>query len=127
QGLAPGRRRPRQALPPVAEPVCQPLTPRRATWLVLRREAKRTPAEVQQLAHLRAQSADVAEAIHLVQDFATLVRHRQPTPRGPAPTRARLGAAPPRDCRRTPRGSKRGSPPPGARARWRDTLTASRC
>jgi transposase len=55
------------------------LTPRRATWLVLRREAKRTQAEVQQLAQLRAQAADVAEAIDLVQDFATLVRQRQPT------------------------------------------------
>ena len=79
QGLAPGQRRPRRSLPRVAEPVCQPLTPRRATWLVLRREAKRTPAEGQQLAHLRAQAADVAEAIDLVQDFATLVRQRQPT------------------------------------------------
>ena len=79
QGLAPGHRRPRQSLPPVAEPVCQPLTPRRATWLVLRREAKRTTAEVQQLARLRTQAADVAEAIDLVQDFATLVRQRQPT------------------------------------------------
>ena len=79
QGLAPGQRRPRQGLPRVAEPVCQPLTPRRATWLVLRREAKRTQAEVQQLAQLRAQAADVAEAIDLVQDFATLVRQRQPT------------------------------------------------
>jgi transposase len=55
------------------------LTPRRATWLVLRREAKRTEAEVQQLAQLRAQAADVAEAIDLAQDFATLVRQRQPT------------------------------------------------
>ena len=79
QGLAPGQRCPRRSLPRVAEPVCQPLTPRRATWLVLRREAKRTPAEGQQLAHLRAQAADVAEAIDLVQDFATLVRQRQPT------------------------------------------------
>jgi len=79
QGLAPGQRCPRRSLPRVAEPVCQPLTPRRATWLVLRREAKRTPAEGQQLAHLRAQAAAVAEAIDLVQDFATLVRQRQPT------------------------------------------------
>ena len=73
------QRRPRQSLPRVAEPVCQPLTPRRATWLVLRREAKRTTAEVQQLAQLHAQSAEVAEAIDLAQDFATLVRQRQPT------------------------------------------------
>jgi transposase len=78
QGLAPGQRRPRQRLPRVAEPVCQPLTPRRATWLVLRREAKRTQAEVQQLAQLRAQAADVAEAIDLAQDFTQMVRQRQP-------------------------------------------------
>jgi transposase len=63
QGLPPGHRCPRQALPPVAEPPCQPLTPRRATWLILRREAKHT---------------EVAEAIDLAQDFATLVRQRQP-------------------------------------------------
>ena len=78
QGLPPGHRCTRQALPPVAEPPCQPLTPRRATWLVLRREAKRTEAEAQQLAQLRAQQADVTEAIDLAQDFATLVRQRQP-------------------------------------------------
>ena len=32
QGLPPGHRCPRQPLPAVAEPRCQPLTPRRATW-----------------------------------------------------------------------------------------------
>jgi transposase len=78
QGLPPGHRRPRQSLPRVTEPSCQPLTPRRATWLVLRREGKRTAAEAQQLVHLRAQHAMVAEAIDLAQDFATLVRQRQP-------------------------------------------------
>jgi transposase len=79
QGLPPGHRRPRQPLPAVAEPPCQPLTPRRATWLVLRRETKRTDAETQQLTALRAQQAEVAEAMDLAQDFATLVRQRQPT------------------------------------------------
>ncbi len=54
------------------------LTPRRATWLVLRREAKRTDAEAQQLAQLRAQHAEVAEAIDLAQDFTQLVRQRHP-------------------------------------------------
>lgn len=78
QGLAPGHRRPGRSLPHVAEPVCPPLTPRRATWLVLRREAKRTEAETQQLARLRAQQTEVAEAIDLAQDFAALVRQRQP-------------------------------------------------
>src|SRR5215475_1151456 len=79
QGLPPRRQGRRQTLPVVAEPACQPLTPRRATWLVLRRMAKRTDAESQQLTQLHAQSAEVAEAIDLVQDFATLVRQRQPT------------------------------------------------
>ena len=79
QGLAPGQRRSRQPLPVVAESPYQSLTPRRATWLVLRREEQRTNNETQQLAHLRAQHAEVDEAITLAQDFATLVRQRQPT------------------------------------------------
>ena len=78
QGLSPGQRRPRQSLPSVAEPLCQPLTPRRAAWLVLRRETQRTEAEAEQLAHLRAQQAEVAETIDLAQNFTRLVRQRQP-------------------------------------------------
>src|SRR5262249_11960271 len=78
QGLPPRRQGRRQTLPVVAEPACQPLTPRRATWLVLRRMAKRTDAESQQLTQLHAQAAEVAEAIVLVQDFATLVRRGPP-------------------------------------------------
>src|SRR5439155_1261431 len=70
QGIPPRRQGLRQTLPVVAEPACQPLTPRRATWLVLRREATRTAAEAHQLAQLRAQQAEVAEAIDLAQDFA---------------------------------------------------------
>jgi transposase len=88
QGLLPGHRRPRQPLPRVAEPACPLLTPRRAAWLVLRHEANRTAAEAQQLAQLHAQSAEVAEAIDLAQDFATLVRQRQPTQLDPWLTRA---------------------------------------
>jgi transposase len=78
QGLPPGRRHPGQTRPRVAEPTFPPLTPRRATWIVLRREAQRTEAEVQQLAQIRAQSAELTEAIDLAQDFAQLVRQRQP-------------------------------------------------
>ena len=55
QGWPPGHRCARQPLPAVAEPSCQPLTPRRATWLVLRRETKRTEAEAQQLIQLHTQ------------------------------------------------------------------------
>ena len=78
QGLPPGHRRARQPLPAVAEPSCQPLTPRRATWLVLRRETKRTAVEAQQLAQLREQHVEVTEAIDLAQAFTQLVRQRQP-------------------------------------------------
>jgi transposase len=79
QGLAPGQRCSRQPLPVVAESPYEPLTPRRATWLVLRREEQRTAGETQQLAQLRAQHAEVDEAVALAQGFATLVRQRQPT------------------------------------------------
>jgi transposase len=75
-----------------ARPTAQPLTPRRATWLVLRREAHRTAAETQQLTQLRAQSPAVAEAIDLAQDFAALVRQRQPTQLDPWLTRATASA-----------------------------------
>jgi transposase len=78
QGIPPRRQGLRQTLPVVAEPSCPPLTPRQATWLVLRRAEQRTEDEAQQLALVRAQSAEVAEAIDLAQDFATLVRQRQP-------------------------------------------------
>jgi transposase len=78
QGLPPRCQGRRQTLPVVAKPTSPPLTPRRATWLVLRREAQRTEAETQQLTQLHAQSAEVAEAIDLTQDFLQLVRQRQP-------------------------------------------------
>jgi transposase len=45
-------------------------------------------AEAQQLTQLRAQQAEVAEAIDLAQAFATLVRQRQPDQLDPWLTRA---------------------------------------
>src|SRR5262249_51397753 len=78
QGIPPRRQGRRQSLLVVAEPASQPLTPRRATWLVLKRAEHRTAAEAQQLAQLHAQSAEIAEAIDLAQDFTALVRQRQP-------------------------------------------------
>ena len=56
----------------------KPLTPRGATWLVMKREAKLDDKERQQLARLQGQQGEIAEAITLTQDFATLVRQRQP-------------------------------------------------
>jgi transposase len=92
QGIPPRRQGLRQTLPAVAEPTALPLTPHRATWLVLRREARRPEAEAQQLAQLHAQSAEVAEAIDLAQDFATLVRQRASTQLDPWLQRATTSA-----------------------------------
>ena len=92
QGIPPRRQGRRQILPVVAEPVSQPLTPRRATWLVLRRAAQRTEAEAQQLAQLHAHSVQVAEAIDLAQDFTQMVRQRQPAHLDPWLARAGTSA-----------------------------------
>jgi transposase len=78
QGLAPGQRGTRPPLPGGAASPSQPLTSRRATWRVLRREAQRTAGETQPLAQWRAQHPEVDEALDLAQDFAPLVRQRQP-------------------------------------------------
>ena len=69
-----------------------PLTPRRATWLILRRAAQRTEAEAQQLAQLHAHSVQVAEAIDLAQDFTQMVRQRQPAHLDPWLARAGTSA-----------------------------------
>jgi transposase len=67
-----------QPLPAVVTaPLLRPLTPRRATWLVLRRPEPRTLEDHHLLAHLAAQHAELAEAIALAQEFAQLVRQRQ--------------------------------------------------
>ncbi|MEE8307741.1 MAG: ISL3 family transposase [Gammaproteobacteria bacterium] len=56
----------------------KPLTPRVATWMVMRREATLDEKEKQRLAQLQEQGGEIAEAISLTQDFAALVRQRQP-------------------------------------------------
>ena len=55
-----------------------PLTPREAMWLVIRREETLDAQERRQLTALQSQEGEVAEAIRLSQDFAVLVRQRQP-------------------------------------------------
>ena len=73
--LAPGH-----ASQPVATIVeaTTPLTPREATWLVIRREETLDAQEQRQLTALQSQEGELAEAIRLSQDFAALVRQRQP-------------------------------------------------
>ncbi len=76
QGRIIRRRKP--GTPATIVAVDKPLTPSRATWLILRREATLTDDEKQQLAQLRNQEGAIADAITLTQDFATLVRQGPP-------------------------------------------------
>ena len=71
-------RRRKSGSPATIVAVDKPLTPSRATWLVMRREAKLNDDEKRQLARLQAQEGEIAEAITLTQDFTALVRQRQP-------------------------------------------------
>ena len=64
-------------LPKVSESQKQSLTPRRAAHLVLQRQDLREPND-EQLVHLMVQHPELAEAIELAQNFAQLVRTRQP-------------------------------------------------
>jgi transposase len=76
---APGQApRPRQPVPAVAEPAARHLTARRATWLVRQRPERLDQDEAAQLAQLQVQHPEVAAALVLAQDFARLVRERQP-------------------------------------------------
>jgi transposase len=95
QGLAPGQRRSARPLPTVMEVPQRPLTPRRATWLVLRPSERATAQGRHQLAQLTRQSPALAEAVALAQDFAALVRQRQPAQLEPWLTRAATSTLPP--------------------------------
>ena len=78
QGLSARQRVTRQPVPAVSEPQTPLLTPRRATWLVLRRPDTREAREAPVLTALEGQHPAFAEAMGLAQDFAQLVRNRQP-------------------------------------------------
>jgi transposase len=78
QGLQPRERRPGQPLPLVTEGQRKPLTTRQATRVVLKQPRNRTDADTQLLAHLTTQHSALAVAISLAQDFAEIVRKRQP-------------------------------------------------
>jgi transposase len=95
QGLAPGQRRSTRPLPTVTEAPRRPLTPRRATWLVLRPPERATMQDHHQLAQLIQQAPELAEAVVLAQDFAALVRQRQPTQLEPWLVRAAQSPLPP--------------------------------
>jgi transposase len=95
QGLAPRQRRSDQPLPAVTEVPRRRLTPRRATWLVLRPAERSTEQDRHPLAQLTQQAPELAEAVALAQDFASLVRQRQPTQLDPWLARAATSTLPP--------------------------------
>jgi transposase len=78
QGLALQQRHSDQPLPMVTAGTPRPLTPRRATWLVLRAPEQCTGEDHRLLEQLTAHSPALAEAVALAQDFAGLIRRRQP-------------------------------------------------
>jgi len=77
QGLQPRPRHTTKLLPVVSEPQKRSLTPRRAAHLVLRQHQLLEPDD-EQLVQRMAQHPELAEAIQLAQNFAFLVRQRQP-------------------------------------------------
>jgi transposase len=78
QGLSARQRFTRKPIPAVSEPETPLPTPRRATWLVLRRPDTHEARDAQVLTALEEQHPVLAEAMGLAQDFAQLVRNRQP-------------------------------------------------
>ena len=62
----------------VSEPPTPYLTPRRATWLVLKRPGKRDETDEQVLMDRQGRHPELAEATQLARDFAHLVRQRRP-------------------------------------------------
>jgi hypothetical protein len=77
QGLA-TRTRTMSPGPPVTDPTVLGLTPRQATWLVLRQPAHLTAGEQALLDRLPQAHPAFAQAMALAQGFAQLLRARQP-------------------------------------------------
>jgi transposase len=95
EGAAPRRpSRKRPPLPPVADAPKRPLTPRTAAWLALRRPERRDPAGAGRLARLRDRDPALAEAVGLAEEFAGLLRAREPERLDAWLTRARGGSLP---------------------------------
>ena len=93
QGGVPEReRRPWQSPPVLAAAPRRVLTPRTATWLVLRRAEKRSEEDQAVLACMRQQSPDLDAVVGLAEAFTALVRDRAPDRLDPWLKRAADGA-----------------------------------
>jgi transposase len=78
QGLSRRQRVAPKPVRAVSEPKTPLLTPRAATWLVLKRPDKREESDEQVLQDLLRRRPELGQAIALARDFADLVRERQP-------------------------------------------------
>ncbi len=78
QGIKPLRQYPSCQLKIVVDDQKLPLTVRRATWLILRREENRDDEDEEIIKQLMAENPAFASAIELSQDFAQLLRERTP-------------------------------------------------
>jgi len=67
------------------------LTPRSAAWTVLRREERRSTQDREVLAELRQHNPELDQAIGLAEEFAALVRRREPEHLDPWLQRAQDG------------------------------------
>ena len=98
QRLAAGDRRSAQPLPAVTEASRRPLTPRRTTGLVLRPSERLREQDHCQLAQLTQQAPELAEAVALAQEFASMIRRREPVQLEPWLACAAPSALPPFRC-----------------------------
>ncbi len=92
QSGVPARERPWQSPPVLAAAPRRVLTPRTATWLVLRRADKRSTQDQMLLADVRRQAPDLEEEVGLAEAFMALVRDRTPDHLDPWLKRAADGA-----------------------------------
>ena len=77
QGLPPTRVQPAKDLLKVIAPQSPPLTARRATYLILKREDNREPEDMELLAQMVAQHPDLAIAVDIADEFLQLLRQQQ--------------------------------------------------
>ena len=77
-GIKPRRKYPSCKLKIIVDDHKLPLTVRRATWLILRREKNRDDEDEQIIKQLSSQHPAFADAIELSQDFAQMLRERTP-------------------------------------------------
>ena len=77
QGLPAKRGHSTQSSTKVIDPQLPPLTPRRASYLVLQRQENREPEDTELLGHLVTQHPNLATAVALADEFLQLLRQQQ--------------------------------------------------